>query len=66
MDEKETMKNYLVEFRPEGEITPLFETVFAESMDEAIYSIRVGWPDCQILNVYLDLDYSEDEDNNRE
>jgi len=60
------MNNYFVEFREADGITPLYETVFAENMDEAIYSIRAGWPDCQILNVYLDLNYSEDEDNNRE
>lgn len=59
-------KVYLVEFFPADEVSPQYEHVMAEDMFEAVYSIKVGWPDCRVENVYLDLNYSEDENNNVE
>ena len=58
---------YLVEFYPEGELGTIQEEVFSESAQEAVYSIKVGWPDCKIANVYMMInDCWEDEDNNVE
>lgn len=61
------MNNYLVEFLEEPEsLSTVIEGVLAINMEEAIYSIKTGWPDCKIVAVYLDLNYSEDEDTNVE
>ena len=60
-------RNYLVEFYPEGELGTIYEEVFAENAQEAVYSIKTGWPDCKIANVYMMInDCWEDEDNNVE
>ena len=60
-------RNYLVEFYPEGEEGTIMEEVFAVSAQEAVYSIKLGWPDCKIKNVYMMInDCWEDEDNNVE
>jgi hypothetical protein len=61
------MNNYLVEFYPEGELDTIYEEVLAESAQEAVYSIKVGWPDCRIVNVYMMINECwEDEDTNVE
>jgi hypothetical protein len=53
----------LVEFYPEGEEGTIYEEVFAVSAQEAVYSIKAGWPDCKIANVYMMInDCWEDED----
>ena len=58
---------YLVEFYPEGEEGTIYEEVLAEDAQEAVHSIKVGWPDCKIANVYMLInDCWEDEYNNVE
>jgi len=58
---------YLVEFYPEGELGTIQEEVLAVDAQEAVHSIKVGWPDCKIANVYMMInDCWEDEDNNVE
>jgi hypothetical protein len=60
-------RNYLIEFYPEGEKDTIMEDVYAIDAQEAVYSIKVGWPDCKIVNVYMMInDCWEDEDNNVE
>jgi hypothetical protein len=54
---------YLVQFYPEGEEGTIYEEVLAEDAQEAVYSIKAGWPDCKIVNVYMMInDCWEDED----
>ena len=67
MIESALPRMYLVEFYPEGELSTIYEEVFAESAQEAVYSIKLGWPDSKIVNVYMMInDCWEDEDNNVE
>ena len=67
MIESAMPRMYLVEFYPEGELSTIYEQVFAESAQEAVYSIKLGWPDGKIVNVYMMInDCWEDEDNNVE
>lgn len=67
MIESALPRMYLVEFYPEGELATIYEEVFAESAQEAVYSIKTGWPDSKIVNVYMMInDCWEDEDNNVE
>lgn len=65
MIESALPRMYLIEFYPEGELATIYEEVFAESAQEAVYSIKLGWPDSKIVNVYMMInDCWEDEDNN--
>lgn len=67
MIESALPRMYLIEFYPEGELSTIYEEVFAESAQEAVYSIKTGWPDSKIVNVYMMInDCWEDEDNNVE
>lgn len=67
MIESALPRMYLIEFYPEGELSTIYEEVFAESAQEAVYSIKLGWPDSKIVNVYMMInDCWEDEDNNVE
>jgi hypothetical protein len=55
---------YLVEFYPEGEEGTIYEEVLSEDAQEAVHSIKVGWPDCKIANVYMMInDCWEDEND---
>lgn len=67
MIESALPRMYLIEFYPEGELSTIYEEVFAESAQEAVYSIKLGWPDSKIVNVYMMINECwEDEDNNVE
>ena len=41
----------------------IMEEVYSVDAQEAVYSIKTGWPDCRIKNVYMMInDCWEDED----
>ena len=46
------MNYYLVQFTTNDEVEMQFEEVTAISADEAVYSIKLGWPDAKIWNVW--------------
>jgi hypothetical protein len=47
------MNYYLVEFMDDS-IHPQYEEVSAISAEEAVYSIRLGWPNAKIWNVWAE------------
>lgn len=55
-------RNYLVEFYPEGEEATIMEEVYSVDAQEAVESIKTGWPFSKIKNVYMMInDCWEDE-----
>lgn len=50
------MKYYLVEFQNESLIHSQYEEVAAVSAQEAVRSIKLGWPECRIWNVWTEID----------
>ena len=58
------MNYYLVEFMDDS-VHPHYEEVMAISAQEAVHSIKLGWPDAKILNVWTETgenDQWNDED----
>ena len=58
------MNHYLVEFMDDS-VQTQYEGVSAISAQEAVYSIKLGWPDAKILNVWQETgenDQWRDED----
>jgi len=45
---------YMVEFFADGTV-PSYEEVSAISAQEAVNSIKMGWPKCQVQNVWVDV-----------
>jgi hypothetical protein len=48
------MKYYLVEFMDDS-VHPQYEEVSAISAQEAVHSIKLGWPTAKIWNVWQDV-----------
>jgi hypothetical protein len=48
------MNYYLVEFMDDS-VHPQYEEVSAISAQEAVYSIKLGWPTAKIWNVWQDV-----------
>jgi len=48
------MNYYLVEFM-EDSVHPQYEGVSAISAQEAVHSIKLGWPTAKICNVWQDV-----------
>ena len=47
------MNYYLVEFMDDS-VHPQYEEVSAISAQEAVHSIKLGWPEVKIWNVWID------------
>jgi hypothetical protein len=48
------MNHYLVEFMVDS-VHPQYEEVSAISAQEAVHSIKLGWPTAKIWNVWQDV-----------
>lgn len=61
------MNMYLVEFKDGENPASQYENVLAIDEYEAVDSIMIGWPEAHIVEVYVALSGSwQDEDNNAE